>query len=97
MRGEFFFIPFLFFLLIVEILYEEVIDKMTTVIKRDTVLELDVDKEDINSLHKMIASEIAFYEEELENLKKMKGVLLVGTMHPIIKGSIISLTIFTPS
>ncbi len=48
---------------------------MTTVIKRDTALELDVDKEDINSLHKMTASEIAFYEEVLAKFRMKYGVL----------------------
>jgi len=47
---------------------------MTRVIKKDTVLELD--KEDINSLHKTIVSEIAFYEEVLAKFRKKYGDLV---------------------
>ena len=47
---------------------------MTMVIKKDTVLELD--KEDINRLHKTITSEIAFYEEVLAKFRKKYGALV---------------------
>ena len=47
---------------------------MTRVIKKDTVLELD--KEDINRLHKTITSEIAFYEEVLAKFRKKYGDLV---------------------
>ena len=47
---------------------------MTRVIKKDTVLELD--KEDINRLHKTITSEIAFYEEVLAKFRMKYGALV---------------------
>ena len=50
---------------------------MNTVLKKDTALELDVevDEEDINSLHKTTASEIAFYEEFLAKFRMKYGDL----------------------
>ena len=48
---------------------------MPPVKKKATALELDVDEEDINNLHKMIASEIAFYKEILAKFRMKYGDL----------------------
>ena len=41
--------------------------------KKDIAWELDIDEEDIHSIHKTITSEIAFYEDVLAKFR-MKGV-----------------------
>ena len=48
---------------------------MSMVQKKDTALELDIDEEDINSLHKATSSEIAFYEEVLARFRIKYGDL----------------------
>ena len=48
---------------------------MTAVIKKGTALGLEIDEEDINSMYKTIAAEIAFYEEVLAKFKMKYGNL----------------------
>lgn len=48
---------------------------MTSVLKKDAVVELDIAEEDIYSIHKTIASEIAFYEEILAKFGMKYGNL----------------------
>ena len=45
------------------------------IIKKDTALELDIDEDDIYSMHRTIASEIAFYEEVLAKFTLKYGDL----------------------
>ena len=48
---------------------------MSAVIRKGTALESNVDEDDINSLYKTIASEIAFYKEVLAKFGKKYGDL----------------------
>jgi len=48
---------------------------MSAIMKKDRALELDIDEEDIYSIHKTITSEIAFYEDVLAKFRMKYGVL----------------------
>jgi len=43
--------------------------------KKDIAWELDIDEEDIHSIHKTITSEIAFYEDVLAKFRMKYGAL----------------------
>ncbi len=49
---------------------------MSAIMKKDIALGLDIDEEDIHSIHKMITSEIAFYEDVLAKFRMKYGVLV---------------------
>lgn len=48
---------------------------MGAIMKTDTALGLDIDEEDIHSIHKTITSEIAFYEDVLAKFRMKYGDL----------------------